>query len=101
MEDENFKIQLRLADNKHYPYTCMRSEEGIVRKAATNLNDMFIKYSSYYSNAGFQLNDILTLLGFHFSLEVLENEKREDMSPMFEMLDQLNKEMEEYIKSFQ
>jgi hypothetical protein len=40
------------------------------------------------------------LTGFHFSLEALENEKREDMSPLFETIGQMNKELEEYIKSF-
>jgi len=97
--DENFKIQLKLA-NKYYPYICKRSEEGIIRKAATNLNTKILKYSSYYSKANFELNDLLTLVGFHFSLEALGNENREDMSPLFDKIDELNKELEEYIKSF-
>ena len=98
--DENFKIQLKLG-SKYYPYMCeKRSDEGMVRKAATNLSNKIIQYTSYYSKAQFDVNDILTLVGFHFSLEVLENEKREDVSPLFNKIEQLNKELEEYIKSF-
>lgn len=97
--DENFKIQLKIA-NKYYPYICKRSEEGKLRKAATNLNDKILKYSSYYSQANFESNDLLALAGFHFSLETLEKGNREDMSPLFGKIEVLNKELEEYIKSF-
>ena len=96
--DENFKIRLTLAD-KSYPFTCKRSDEWKVRKAARNLNDKINAYSSHYSKANFEMNDLLTLAGFHFSLATLENENREDMSPMFDKIEQLNKELEEYIKS--
>ncbi|GHT73641.1 hypothetical protein AGMMS50262_05080 [Bacteroidia bacterium] len=96
--DENFTIRLSLAD-KFFPYKCKRSDEGNLRKAARNLNDKVNAYSSYYSRAKFGMNDILTLAGFHFSLAALENENREDMSPMFNKIEQLNKELEEYIKS--
>ena len=97
--DEDFKIQLKLA-NKYYPYTCKRSDEGRLRKAATNLNNRILKYSSHYSNANFELNDLLTLAGFQFSLEALEKEQKEDISPLFDKIEQLNKELEEYINSF-
>lgn len=97
--DENFKIQLKLG-SKYYPYVCKRSEEGKVRKAATNLNNRIFKYSSYYSNANFELDDLLTLAGFQFSLEVLEKEQKEDLSPLLDKIEQLNKELEDYINSF-
>lgn len=96
--DDNFKIQLKLA-NKYYPYNCKRSEEGKIRRAATNLNNRILKYSSYYSNANFELSDLLTLAGFQFSLEVLEKEQKEDISPLFNKIEQLNKELEEYLNS--
>ena len=96
--DEEFKIQLKLAD-KYYPYTCKRSEEGVLRKAATNLNNRILKYSSYYSNANFELSDLLTLTGFQFSLEVLKNENKEDVTPLFNKIEQLNNELDEYLKN--
>ena len=95
--DDEFKIQLKLAD-KYYPYTCKRSEEGVLRKAATNLNHRILKYSSYYSNANFELTDLLTLAGFQFSLEVLKSENKEDVTPLFDKIEQLNNELDEYLK---
>ncbi|GHS99447.1 hypothetical protein FACS189421_09930 [Bacteroidia bacterium] len=100
MDEDFFKIQLKLVD-KYYPYICKRSEEGSVRKAATNLTEKYLRYSSYYSKANFEKNDLLTLVGFHFSLGTLENEKREDMSPVFNKIEQLTEKLEEYIQSFQ
>ncbi|MDR2409289.1 MAG: cell division protein ZapA [Bacteroidales bacterium] len=98
MDEDFFKIQLKIVD-KYYPYVCKRSEEGNVRKAATNLTEKYLRYSSYYSKANFEKSDLLTLIGFHFSLEVLENEKKEDLSPLFDRIERLNKEMEEFIHS--
>jgi cell division protein ZapA len=98
MDEDFFKIQLKIVD-KYYPYSCKRSEEGCVRKAATNLTEKYLRYSSYYSKADFKREDLLILAGFHFSLAVLENEKKEDMSPLFDKIEQLNKELEEFIHS--
>jgi cell division protein ZapA len=97
MQDEDFKIRLELANNKYYPYRCKRSEEGIVRKAATKLRNKFLDYNSYYSRANFDASDILTLVGFHFSCELLKNETSGSL--LFDKIEQLNKELEEYIKS--
>jgi cell division protein ZapA len=99
MDEDFFKIQLKLVD-KYYPYNCKRSDEGKVRKAATNLTEKYLHYSSYYSKADFEKTDLLTLIGFHFSLTSLENEAREDMSPMFKKIEQLNRKLEEYMQSF-
>jgi cell division protein ZapA len=100
MNIDFFRITLKILD-KHYPYNCKeRSEEGILRKAATNLTEKYLQYSSYYSEANFERNDLLALVAFHFSFEVLENEKKEDMTPLFDKIEQLNKEMEEFIHSF-
>jgi cell division protein ZapA len=98
MDEDFFKIQLKIVD-KYYPYSCKRSEEGKVRKAATNLTEKYLQYSSYYSKADFEKNDLLTLAGFHFSLIALENEKREDMSPVFNKIEQLSRTVEEYIRA--
>ncbi|MDR2844193.1 MAG: cell division protein ZapA [Candidatus Symbiothrix sp.] len=99
MDEDFFKIQLKLVD-KHFPYTCKRSEEANLRKAATNLTDKYMEYSSYYSQADFEQKDLLKLVGFHFSLELLEDNQKEDMSPLVNKIEQLNKELEIYLQSF-
>jgi cell division protein ZapA len=95
MSDE-FQIQLKIAD-KYYPLNCRRSEEGIIRKAASNVNDKLLKYSTAYSKANFEMKDLLALVAFHISLENLTVKKNEDLFPLFDKLDQLNKELEEYL----
>lgn len=95
MSDE-FQIQLKIAD-KYYPLNCKRSEEGIIRKAASYINDKLLKYSSFYSRADFEMKDLLALVAFHVSLENLTTQKNEDLSPFFNKVEQLNKELEEYL----
>jgi cell division protein ZapA len=95
MSDE-FQIQLKIAD-KYYPLNCRRSEEGIIRKAATNVNDKLLKYSTAYSKANFEMKDLLALVAFHVSLENLTVKKNEDLSPLFDKLGQLNEELDEYL----
>ncbi|MDR1681907.1 MAG: cell division protein ZapA [Candidatus Symbiothrix sp.] len=97
MNEDFFKIQLKLVD-KYFPYTCKRSDEGIVRKAAKNLTDKYSAYSSRYSNANFQSEDILKLVGFHFSLEMQNRNNTEDLSPFVNKIEQLSRELEECIQ---
>ncbi|MDH8701096.1 cell division protein ZapA (FtsZ GTPase activity inhibitor) [Dysgonomonadaceae bacterium PH5-43] len=97
--DEKFKIQLKLAD-KYFPYVCRRSEEEVLRKAAASFNERILKYSTHYANEEFTLKDSLVLAGFQFSLEVLKKERKEDISPLFNRLEMLNGELEEYLNSF-
>jgi cell division protein ZapA len=96
--DETFKIQLKLVD-KYFPYTCKRSDEGKVRKAATNLTDRYLQYSSHFANRGFLSEDLLKIIGFHFSLELEGRNNKEDLSPFVNKIEQLSKELEECIQS--
>jgi cell division protein ZapA len=95
MPDE-FQIQLKIAD-KYYPLICKRSEEGIIRKAASNVNDRLFKYNSAYSEANFDAKDLLALVAFHISLDNLTVKKNEDIVPLFDKIEQLNKELEDYL----
>lgn len=95
MDKIYLKIQLKLLD-KYYPYTCKRSEEEKIRKAALSLTEKFLAYSSHYTSL--EKDDLLTLIGFHFALEVLTNENKQDKTPIFDKIEQLNKELEKYTK---
>ena len=100
MEDEYFPnpIQLKIVD-KHFPYFCKRKDEQNLRKAATNVTDKYMAYSSYYSNAGLSMADLLKLVSFHFSLDLLGNRQREDLMPIVNKIEQLNAELEQYIQA--
>jgi cell division protein ZapA len=100
MEDEFFPnpIQLKIVD-KHFPYFCKRKDEQNLRKAATNVTDKYMAYSSYYSGAELPMVDLLKLVAFHFSLDLLTNRQREDLKPFTEKIEQLNAELEQYIQA--
>ena len=98
-ESFNNPIQLKIVD-KHFPYhSCKRKDEQNLRKAATNVTKKYMDYSSYYSDAGFPMADLLKLVAFHFSLELLEDTQREDMTPFIGKIEQLNTELEKYIQT--
>jgi cell division protein ZapA (FtsZ GTPase activity inhibitor) len=93
---DEFPIQLKIA-GKHYRLNCNRSEEGIIRKAASYVNNLLPKYRSFYSGDNFEMKDMLAFVAFHVSLENLSAQKKEDLSPLFDKLEQLNKELEDYL----
>jgi len=98
MHSDEFKIQLKVA-GKVYPLNCKRSEEGMFRKAATNINHKILDYSTAFSGAKLDLKDLLAMVALHISVEKQKMEKVEDKSPLFDKIEELNKELEEYLKS--
>lgn len=102
MEEEEYfpnPIQLKIVD-RHFPYSCKRKEEQNLRKAATNVTDKYMAYSSYYSGSDFPMVDLLKLVAFHFSLELQKDKQQEDMTPFIEKIEQLNAELEQYMQAF-
>jgi cell division protein ZapA len=94
---DEFQIQLKIAD-QYYPLNCKRSEEGIIRKAASYINEKLLpEYRSFYSKADLDMKDFLAFVAFQVSLENLCVQKNEDLSPLFNKVAQLNKELEEYL----
>ena len=100
MEDEYFPnpIQLKIVD-RHFPYSCKRKDEQNLRKAATNVTEKYMAYSSSYSGAGLPMADLLKLVAFHFSLQLLEGTQQEDMTPFVDKIEQLNAELGQYIQT--
>jgi cell division protein ZapA len=96
--DDFFKIQLYVAE-KHYPLNCKRSEEGLFRKAAKDINDKILKYSSTFPAAKLELRDLLAMAAIHISAENLKEKQVKDTSPLFDKIEALDKELEEYLKS--
>jgi cell division protein ZapA len=94
--DEFFKIQLYVAE-KHYPLNCKRSDEGLLRKAATNINNKILKYSSAFPGAKLELKDLLAMVAIHISAENLKMKLNKDTSPLFDKIEALDKELEEYL----
>ena len=97
MPTDFFKIQLYVAE-KHYPLTCRRVEEGIYRKAATNINEKIIRYSSKFPAAKLGLKDLLAMAAIDISAENLKIKQIQNISPVFDKIEALDKELEEYLK---
>ena len=97
-DNDEFKIQLRVAD-KVFPILCKRSQEWLFRKAATAINDKILQYSSRFAGAKLELNDLVTMAAIHISAENLLLKQKEDTSPMLKQIEQLDKELEEYLLS--
>jgi cell division protein ZapA len=98
MEDGIFSIQLKIVDT-YFAYTCKRKEEQNARKAATNVTNKYMAYSSHYLDSKYSMMDVLKLVAFHFSMELLEDTQREDMTPFVAKIEQLNNELEQYIEA--
>lgn len=97
MNDE-FKIQLKVA-GKVYPMYCKRSDEWIFRKSAAMVNDKILKYSTAFAGAELELNDLLVMTALHSFADNVRKENMADASPLFDKIEELNKELEEYLKS--
>ena len=96
--NDEFKIQLKVAD-KHYPLFCKRSEEGIFRRSATLINEKILKYSTAFAGAKLELKDLLVMVALQSFSENIRKEDKEDISPLFDKVEELNKELEEYLRS--
>jgi len=97
MPTDFFKIQLYVAE-KHYPLTCKRVEEVIYRKAATNINEKIIGYSSKFPAAKLEMKDLLAMAAIEISAHNLRIKQIQDISPVFGKIEALDNELEEYLK---
>ncbi len=97
MNDE-FIIQLNIAD-KHYRLRCKRTEEALARKAARQINDKILQYRRTFSGPELELKDLLAMVAFQLSLSNLKHDELEDVSPVYEKLEKLSLELDEYIRS--
>jgi hypothetical protein len=101
MENEYFlgPLHFEIVD-KYFPYySCKREAEQNMRIAAKNVTAKYLDYSSYY-NGKYSAPDLLKLVAFHFSLELLEDKQLEDMTPFVGKIKQLNADLDQYLQKF-
>jgi hypothetical protein len=96
--DDFILIQLDFAGKVHR-LTCRRSEESAARKAARRVKGMLGLYEERFDLSKIDAKDLLAMLAFHFSFESQLEKAKEDISPIFDRLEQLSLEIEEYIES--
>jgi hypothetical protein len=96
--DDFFTIQIPFAGKIHR-LTCKRSEEALARKAARRIEELKRQYNQHFDVSKIEPMDILAMVAFHLSFENQQEKEVENISPIFDRLDQLNLEIEECIKS--
>ena len=94
MEDNKLSINLNLVD-RYYPLRIDVKEEEKIRKAAKLINDKVMQYKQKYSDKDTQ--DFLAMAALQYVSKVLELESKQDSKPIINELQELEKELEDYL----
>jgi cell division protein ZapA len=98
MEDNKLIINISIGE-RMYPISIERSDtrrEELIRKASQSINDTLLQYKKRgYKNKDDQ--DYLAMTVIMFAVKLLENESKEDISPIINELKKVNFELEEVL----
>lgn len=95
--DDEFLIHLEIAE-KDYGLRIKRSDEEITRAAAKQIRDKIDQYRKRYSRTAVDVKDLLAMVALQLSVANLQLEQKNDTGPFEEKIQQLGKELEEYLK---
>jgi cell division protein ZapA len=93
--DDKLSIKVNVAD-RYYPLKIERRDEEKIRKAARMINEKVQQYKQRYLDKDVQ--DFLAMAALQFVTRVIEMEERNDAEPLGQRLQELNEELEEYLK---
>lgn len=93
--DDKLSIKVNVAD-RYYPLKIERRDEEKIRKAARLINEKVLQYKQRYLDKDVQ--DFLAMAALQFVTRIIEVEDKTDISPMEQKLQELNEELEEYLK---
>jgi len=94
MNGEKITIRLNIAE-RYYPLTIARSEEEAMRKMAKQINEGLFQYSQRYPGKETQDYMAMSLLQYALKIQSLSNQN--NVAPILEKLEQLDKNMEEFL----
>ncbi|HNQ67376.1 MAG TPA: cell division protein ZapA [Bacteroidales bacterium] len=98
MEDNKLIINISIGE-RMYPISIERGDtrrEELIRKASQSINDTLLQYKKRgYKNKDDQ--DYLAMTVIMFAVKLLENESKEDISPVINELKKVNFELEEVL----
>jgi len=89
--DEKLSIKVNVAD-RYYPIRVDRNDEERYRKAARMINEKVLQYKQRYSDKDVQ--DFLAMAALQYVIKALEIENDNDMAPLTEALEALDKKLE-------
>jgi cell division protein ZapA (FtsZ GTPase activity inhibitor) len=93
--DDKLSIKVNVAD-RYYPLKIERKDEEKIRKAARLINEKVLQYKQRYLDKDVQ--DFLAMAALQFVTRVIEMEDKFDTSPLEQQLQDLNEELETYLK---
>lgn len=93
--DDKLSIKVNVAD-RYYPLKIERRDEEKIRKAARLINEKVLQYKQRYLDKDVQ--DFLAMAALQFVTRIIEMEDKTDISPLEQKLQDLNEELEEYLK---
>ena len=93
--DDKLSIKVNVAD-RYYPLKIESKDEEKIRKAARLINEKVLQYKQRYLDKDSQ--DFLAMAALQFVTRIIELEDRLDISPLEQKLQELNEELEEYLK---
>jgi cell division protein ZapA len=93
--DDKLSIKVNVAD-RYYPLKIERKDEEKIRKAARLINEKVLQYKQRYTDKDVQ--DFLAMAALQFVTRVIEMEDKFDVLPLHQQLQELNEELEAYLK---
>ena len=94
MEDK-LSIKVNLVD-RYYPLKIDRKDEERIRKAAKLINERVLQYKQRYTDKDTQ--DFMAMAALQFVIKNLEIEEQANEQPIIEWLNEINSELEEYLR---
>lgn len=92
--DDKLSIRVNVAD-RYYPLKIERNDEEKIRRAARMINEKVLQYKQKYSDKDVQ--DFLAMAALQFVIKVIDNEKKDEISPVFEGVKEIVSELNDYI----
>jgi len=94
--NDNFRIQLRVAD-KQYPLKCKRDDEKIFRSAANLINDKLIQYGNKYQGAPVNSKDLVIMAACDIAVSQKRLLDQQNETPAYKKIEELSAELENFI----
>ena len=92
--DDRLSIRVNVAD-RYYPLKIERQDEEKIRRAARMINEKVLQYKQRYTDKDVQ--DFLAMAALQFVIKVIDSEKDDDISPVFDGVKEIISELNEYI----
>jgi len=93
--DDKLSIKVNLVD-RYYPLKIDRKDEERIRKASRLINERVTQYKQRYADKDTQ--DFLAMAALQFVIKNLEFEEQVSEQPFIDQLEQVNNDLENYLK---